>query len=387
MLKRISILFRGTLLAQLIPFITLPLITRVFNPDEFGEYSLYLTCVTIGVIIATLRLEVAIPIMSKHSLHKDLTQIVTISIINSLFLGFLFFIGLNLFDKFTIYNTYFLSGIYTFSIIIMSYYQIYYQYGIKEGKFKELSNNKWLSQLILAVFLIVFGWALNQYMIIALLLSQLIWIIHLQKKLNFSINIKSVEMKNLKSTLVKYKKFPKFQLPIQLLNTFSLNSMIVSVSFLYSSTELGFYSLTERLLRSPINILGSVTADIFKNMSSKEMDEKGNSLKSYGKIMTFNFVTGIILFSFLYLFIDEIILYFFGETWVLSAVYSKYLIPSLFTMYVFFPVNYLYIVYDAQKIDLSIQTVQLVLIIIWIGIARFQDFQITTLIIGYSSIL
>lgn len=81
MYKKLWVLFSGTMLAQLIPLFTLPIITRLFGPEEIGIYSLYLTVVSIGVIFTTMRFEMAIPLVS----HKKIKQV----LINIIYINFI----------------------------------------------------------------------------------------------------------------------------------------------------------------------------------------------------------------------------------------------------------------------------------------------------------
>ena len=66
-LKSFSILFTGTVLAQIISYSVVPIITRQYSPDESAYLGLFLRITALGAAIATARLELAFPIeKEKH---------------------------------------------------------------------------------------------------------------------------------------------------------------------------------------------------------------------------------------------------------------------------------------------------------------------------------
>ncbi|WP_339197580.1 oligosaccharide flippase family protein [Solibacillus sp. FSL R5-0449] len=386
MYKKLWVLFSGTMLAQIIPLFTLPIITRLFGPEEIGIYSLYLTVVSIGVIFTTMRFEMAIPLVSHKKIKQVLKNIIYINFIAAILFAFFLTIFLNNINLFSHYNPYSIGILAFISVNSVGIYQVFYQYGIKNTEFKVVSTNKVTNQINIAIFSLIIGYFLNSYLIWAVVIAQILCIITLKFRLKLDFVDTVFSFKQLKETIIEYRKFPLLQLPIQLLSTLSSNSILLATSFLFTSQELGFYSLTERILRSPISILGSGSADLFKNMATKEMEYKGNCAKSYKKILVFNFITGIPIFVVLYFIIDLVIYYFFGEIWMESARYSKILIPSLFAMYIVYPVNYLFILYDYQNIEFYIQAVQLLAIVLAVLWIFNKNLNITDLLIIYAVI-
>ncbi|MEC1177743.1 oligosaccharide flippase family protein [Metasolibacillus meyeri] len=386
MYKKLMVLFSGAIFAQMVPLITMPFITRLFTPEEIGLYSLYLTLVSISFIFTTLRLELAIPIMSIEKLLKDMGSIVIVNGVGAtIFALVVGFIDLK-FNVFEGYSPLVICAAFFLSINSIGIYQVLYQYGIREGQYKKLSTNKVILQINIAIFSLLFGVFFQNYLLLALVIASVLCSIILKRKLKLKFNLTNISLEDIKNTIYNFRAFPYYQLPNQLLGALSSNSILITVSIFYSSKELGFYSLTERILRSPISLLGSGSADLFKNMAAKEIEETGTCKKSYKKIMLFNVITGIPIFFGLYVIMDTLILYLFGENWMKVAEYAKILIPSLFGIYVVFPVNYLFIVYKRQRTELNIQLFQFVVtfcIVIW---AVIKKLNVESLLVLYSVI-
>ena len=59
-LQNISIVAAGSIFAQLVGVILAPIISRLYGPDAFGEFSLFLSIVTILEVVVCLKYDMAI---------------------------------------------------------------------------------------------------------------------------------------------------------------------------------------------------------------------------------------------------------------------------------------------------------------------------------------
>ena len=66
----------GTTISQMIPFAVMPILSRLFTPEEFGLYAFYISIVTFLVVFSTGRYELAIPLPQKE---EDAWQIFLLS--------------------------------------------------------------------------------------------------------------------------------------------------------------------------------------------------------------------------------------------------------------------------------------------------------------------
>src|SRR4051794_21575841 len=60
MLRNIAIILRGSLIAQAIGFLILPLLSRLFTPDAFGTFQLFQAISSVLLVFAAMRYEVAL---------------------------------------------------------------------------------------------------------------------------------------------------------------------------------------------------------------------------------------------------------------------------------------------------------------------------------------
>ena len=60
--RNVLTLFTGTAIAQAIPILISPILTRLYSPNDFGIFSAYLAIVSILGLFATWKFELAIPL-------------------------------------------------------------------------------------------------------------------------------------------------------------------------------------------------------------------------------------------------------------------------------------------------------------------------------------
>ena len=80
-LKNVITLLSGTVLAQAIPILISPILTRIYSPEEIGVYTIFFSTVNILAILSTARLEQAI-LIPKHK--KDSYNLVRLSLVFSI---------------------------------------------------------------------------------------------------------------------------------------------------------------------------------------------------------------------------------------------------------------------------------------------------------------
>ena len=80
--KNVFTLITGTAIAQAIPIAISPILTRIYNPEDFGVWALYISIITILASAITGKYELAILIPKNRQKARDLVAL-------SLFLSFI----------------------------------------------------------------------------------------------------------------------------------------------------------------------------------------------------------------------------------------------------------------------------------------------------------
>ena len=118
-LKSISVLFSGNLIANAISFASVPIISRIYNQESFGEYAVLTSLATILTGIASLGLNSAIMAPKNDDESKEI--LTTTCITEVLIISALFIIGL------------FINYIYDVTIVSFNIYFAMLRYSLYQG--------------------------------------------------------------------------------------------------------------------------------------------------------------------------------------------------------------------------------------------------------------
>jgi len=359
-------LFTGTTVAQIIPVLISPLLSRLYTPGDFGLLALYMSFASILAVFATGRYEMAIVLPKKDS---DAVNILSLGIIISGSLALLTGIVVLFFnseisklagsDKIGFY-LYFLP----LSIFFLSLYKSLNYWFNRKNKFKEIAKSKVVASsgnsliaIITGIFKkgsygLIFGWIAGQFASAVYLTGKFLSKDKIQLR-----NIKKIK---LIAILRRYKKFPLFDTWSELLNVLSVQLPIIILSQYYGENITGYYSFAYKILLLPFSLLAFSMGQAFFN--------KANELKQSGKdvaVFTFGVFKKLVLISFFPLvgiafFGDIIFPIIFGKEWIIAGEYSRIFSLWIFVIFISSPLTNLFAVYERQRTNLIFNFVMFV---------------------------
>jgi len=140
--KNILVLMSGTTTAQIISLLVTPILTRLFSPEEFGNYALFITITSILSILISLRYELAIMLPKEE---KDARSIVKLSLIISLIISSFLIIIIFVFNKqisILLSLEALHNWLYAVPVLLLSMgiYQIFNNYNNRINNYKDISK-------------------------------------------------------------------------------------------------------------------------------------------------------------------------------------------------------------------------------------------------------
>ena len=154
--KYVIILTSGTILANIIQVLSLPLLTQIYSPDAYGSFGIFISITTILSICVTLKYENAI--MNEKYL-KNYINIYILCILICLSISLIYFFILITLDLFIpnlkiLYSGYFLIPLMTFSMGINTAYLMLKN---KKKEYKSIAILSTLQVLTIIIFQIIAG--------------------------------------------------------------------------------------------------------------------------------------------------------------------------------------------------------------------------------------
>ncbi|WP_340391946.1 oligosaccharide flippase family protein [Macrococcoides caseolyticum] len=358
-LKKNSIYMLGSsIISQILLVITVPIISRLFTPEEYGVFTLFSNIAFLLIPIINGRFDLLII----NSVDKKESYIFSkisfiISVILLILVTPVFFLYFKLSNYPLIFVIFLIILLFLVSVnnITSSYFSFLNQYN-------KVAYINLIRTILLIVLQIIFGYLSFGYygLIIGFVFSYLSGTI-------FSLNMwKDIQKyKETDNTLIKNKFFEnidqlKYSSTSIFINTISMSLIVFVIDFFYNSLEVGYYGMSLRILNIPITIISLSLSKLFMQQAHKDFKETGtfrNILKSFSVYLL---ITSLLFFLPMYVIPKEFIETILGKEWVYIITVFRILIPMYVIKLLVTTLSLSFIVINKQSLELRLQTLFLV---------------------------
>lgn len=342
----------GTMIAQLLSYIFIPIISRIYTPEQMAEMDLFVRFSAFGVAIATARYELAIPIVKskvfafrlfKFSLRLAFfvsAIFLTLAVIPIAWNGFQW-------DK-TIY-----FGLVPVSIFLLAFYVLGNNWSLRNKLFQKMSYARMavsfggnISKVLLG--LLNFGYL---GLIIGGIIGQLASCYWFFK--DFSRNKKKYPVKAMErpSKLLAKQQidFPKVNLPHVLMETGKDILVAIIILDFFGKADFGLYGQSYRVLRMPLVFAGAALGQVFFQKCAEMVNQGKSIFPLLLKAVRTLFLLSIVPFSIIFFFGEELFSFILGENWRLAGRYSEIMTFWLALNFIVSPLSSIPLVIGRQK--------------------------------------
>ncbi|MGY0217559.1 lipopolysaccharide biosynthesis protein [Endozoicomonadaceae bacterium StTr2] len=363
---QVSALLSASVIGQLLLLAASPLISRLYIPEDFGIYGVFLSIVSIAVAISSFRYELSIPNIKsdKNALHILFCCFfitLFISIISFIILAITKDSILNLLNANTIDNQLWLLPI---SILFIGIYRALNYFSIKENLFKKIAKTKLTQNCSNIIFQLSLGF--YSYGSFGLIISHTVGqsagtlsLLHNKKIIDF-IQRKKFSLKRSKHLLFRYRNFPKYDVPAALIDTLSAQLPNILLVFLFGPAVAGAYVFSERVLGIPISMLAQSIGDVLFGHCRKTIAEYKISKLTKKSILSL-FLIIIIPTLIISIWGSSIFSLVFGDNWRLAGEFSSWLIIALAVQFIYSPLSLILISLNGQKYNLVTHCIMLIM--------------------------
>lgn len=357
-LKSVLTLSLGTFLSQLLGFLFLPILSRIYSPQEFGLFYTFTGTTQILCLFSTLKYEKSIILPEKKTDSNNLIILTTFIV---LIFSTVTMITVVLVNKLNFHIGEINSFIYYIptTIICFSLYSIVIQLFQRDEKFKVISILGLLQSLFIFGLSAFFYFVnIKNGLILGYILgcfSSLLFIIIIYfrqfRQIFFDANLERIKV-----NFLKYIDFPKYYLLYDLLSSGLTFVVPIVISTFYSKIECGLFTMAYRILMVPVIIISIAVSNVFLVKAKKEYYQnlKFNILFR----ATFNrlFLISLFIYVPIFLFGGTFISFLLGSKWVDIDLYVKIISIILFFEFVVYVFrSNTYIIVQKQKIGMIIQ--------------------------------
>lgn len=344
-------------IAQFILIITTPIITRLYSPTEFGEFTIFSNIAMILIPIINARYDLLIVNTKNDRSANILSQIsFLISLLILLILIPIFAISAWLYPNFILDFIFIII-----MLFLVSLTNIFTNYLNKERKYKVLSLINVFRAGSMALLQIIFGLlALGSLgLIIGFSLSYIAGITLGYKTFKKHFNIVR-DKEETKALFLENKNQLVYSTPSILLNSLSFSVVVFFIGILYTNTEVGIYGMAIRVLGIPVTIISLGLSKIFMQQANDYYIEHGSFRNLLLKFSSILVIVSIILYMPLYLFSEELVNILLGHSWVDAITVIKIVIPLFVIRLIVSTVSLSVIVLQKQQLELILQALFLI---------------------------
>ncbi len=367
--RNVLTLMAGTTIAQAIPIAISPILTRIYTPEDFGVFALYMSIASILSVVATGRYEMAIMLPKKD---EDAINIVALSIGIAFFVSFFSLVVVFVFNS-QITNIlgnpeisnwlYFIPV----TVLLTGVYQSFNYWSNRKKQYKRLATSRVIQSSAASTTNLGmgFGGFGTSGLIAGQLIGQSFAVTVLGKMVFREMESKFLHVKRLKIIAMarRYLDFPKYDILASLFNASSHQMTHILFNALFNSTIAGYFYLTQKILGLPIAFVASAVSDVFRQSATREYQLYNNAKAVY--ISTFKklFILSIFPSLLLYFYAVELFVFVFGEEWRVSGEYTKIMVPMLLLRFVSSPLSFMLYVGEKQHLNFYSQGLFLVAIV------------------------
>jgi len=375
----------GTALAQIITILSIPILSRIFSPESFGIAALFSAIVIVLSAISGLRYELAILLPEEEQEGFILFVLhFMITLFFGLFTGLFFWLGKGFIAPVIkapeIEKYLWLAGP---AIIVFGILNGFNFWNTRLKKYKLISAGKLGGSTGTALIQLIFG-VLGSTSATGLIGGSI-----LGKTLEDGIQGYPIVQKNirnftkpsgheLKLLAKRYNKFPKFYSPSTLINNLSWQIPNFFLNFFFSPVIVGFYTLGERIIRTPMNMIGQTVAQVFFQRGAEAY--RSGSLKNLF-LETVQMLTRVGLLPILILMVTgrELFAVVLGNQWAMAGVYAQILALFAFFRFLSSPLTHIFSIVEKQENSLKFNVINLIIRIIALLIGGIMKNPIITL--------
>lgn len=357
-LKNALTLISSTVVAQLMPIVTAPILTRIYSPDDYGVLGIYMAVSGLFSVFSTLGYANAIMIAKEE---EEARQLMTICIYNALFVSFISLVVVLILRG--VISKYFqiekMSDIYLyfipFTVLINGLNAALSVWANKKGQYKRMAFSRIGTSVLTPIISISIGLLYHDFfgLFLGLIAGQLIftlvlWIqswkddTQLLQFLNFSL---------LKRPYKQHKNFFLFSLPADFINSFTNQIPIFILSSLAGPGVVGQYNMSNRMLGLPSSFISGSIGEVFKQRATEDYHKTGTCLPIFIKTFKTLFFLSLPIFSIIFIFGADLFAFAFGDKWRQAGEFSRIMAFMFFLRFFVSPLTYTFFIKNKQKED------------------------------------
>jgi len=387
--RDVMLLSGSTGLGQLLVLLTSPILTRLYDPEDFGVLGVVSSLLGIISVVASLRYELAIPLPDEDT---EATRVLFVATAAVLVVSSTSAIAISLYgDKWgNLVNIppkflWFLP----IGVFLVGLYQVFYYRSVRARAFGTIAATR-LSQ---SATMVGMQLALSGFgsfgLITGHLLGQMAGLTSLVRKAvqEGIFRIGSFSIPGMIAAARRYRRFPLASTWEGLLNALGTQFPPLVMTALFGPAAAGVYVFAVKVSQAPMQLISKAIGDVFFSHAAVAHREGrlGKAVKDTTERLIAVALPPLFLLG---VAAPEMFAVVFGETWREAGVIVRYLVPWLLLVFVASPLTLIFSIMEKQAQGALFQALLLIARVVALVLgARIGEFKVAVLVYSLTSAL
>tara|TARA_A100001037_G_C15133051_1_gene629653 strand:- start:731 stop:1990 length:1260 start_codon:yes stop_codon:yes gene_type:complete len=357
-------LISGSAIANVINFLAIPILCRIYSVEEFGYFQLLFSMITILGVISCLKYEMTLT-LTQNKKESDNLFFASVSIL-IIFSIILFFI-VKVFGEITLsfFNANHLNNyIYWIcpGVFSLGLYELLNYVFMRKKAFGKMAKFRFVQVLLIQLTAIAFGIITSGFekLLFSFILGNLIVSTFMIFKSD--IQFQNFDLNLIIKLLNKFKKFPIVNMPMALLNTFSMQLPVFILSTYFNAEVIGFYMMANRILTTPMQLISRSVGRVYYKEASDAFSGSKEKLKTIfkntvSKIAKIGLLPVLVIIPFAPI-LTKLLL---GNQWEMTGIFMQIMMPWIYFQFINLPVSTTFSIINRQEIGLILIIISIIL--------------------------
>lgn len=386
-----KIVLRSNVFTLIVPILSVPILTRLFEPSAFGLFGFFIAVLTIAGSFSTGRFDWSIPNCRTSIAAASLFVLGLILLVTTSILSIFLLVFIKLSGQYNYLVTGFGWEIWLgpLMILLMGLRCLLEGWFVKSGELKNVAKANIIQSstnagMGLAAGMIGLG---VSGLVLAYLISCIVGVITITVNAgnHFVMALKRVSSRSIAATFYRYFNQSAWSTQVSILNAVTQSAPIFLLGINYSAQELGYFVLMQRIVAGPLGVISSALGQSFWSFAAQrsianDMSELKRTYRAITLRLFLASVPIIVICLFGPFFVGPIL----GESeWSGAGLVLAAMTPLIVGGFIFSPTNHL-VVLDKQKLQLFIDALRMGLMVMGVMIAYLFSFGFTAAVLMLS---
>lgn len=358
--RSVSVLVGGTACAQALIILSLPILTRLYTPEDFGILAVFTSLLGLISVVACLRLDIAIPIPKKDEEAANLLALALSSAfaIAAVVLAIVLVFPQKIVqllnqDELQPYLALLPAG-----IALTGGYNAFQYWATRKKQFKRIAVTR--AEQAIGSISIQLAFGLYNPTSLGLIVGQVIksgaglfGLLRQTIQEDWAIT-RHISFANMKCTFQKYSYFPRFSSAEALANSAAIQVPIIAIAAFSDDTITGMLALSMRVMQIPMSFIGSSIAQVYLSQAPEKL-RSGELDKFSLQVLQDLIRVGVGPLVCIGILAPDIFSLVFGSTWDKAGELVRWMTPWFIFQFLSSPISMSLQVTDNQKTALGLQ--------------------------------